>query len=220
MNAHPTYFSLISLLGLGFLLCLGVVVGVIVLAIVLRRRQSAPIVMPLPSQPAPEVTERQERISREIEKIDAMVADGRINASEAAELKQALGGEPRRWPETNSGFSEPNENAATGQPRKRLARSSNQIIAGVCGGLAEWIGCDAVIIRIAYVLLTIFSSGFPGLLIYVILWIVMPNGHPGSQVTGGGAGKGILILLLCLVAVPIILVGLFFLLRLGLFIHR
>lgn len=216
MNAtpHPALIPLV-LIAIVFLFCLCLVVGV-VLVMVLRRRQTAPTVMPLPSQPPPEVMERQERISREIEKIDAMVADGRINATEAAELKQALGGEPRHWPETSPETAGPANNAIPSQGQKRLARSTNRIIAGVCGGFAEWIGCDAVIIRIAYVLLSLCSTGFPGLLLYLILWVVMPK----SDTAGGGLGKGLLILLLCLVAVPVILIGLFFLLRIGLFFHR
>ena len=52
----------------------------------------------------------------------------------------------------------------------------NKIIAGVCGGLAESLGWDVTLVRIVYVLLSIFSVGFPGILVYVILWIVMPQG--------------------------------------------
>ncbi|MGE5351138.1 MAG: PspC domain-containing protein [Acidobacteriota bacterium] len=55
-----------------------------------------------------------------------------------------------------------------------LRRSSNKIIAGVCGGIAEWLGWDPTIVRIAYVLISIFSAAFPGILVYIILWIVMP----------------------------------------------
>jgi phage shock protein PspC (stress-responsive transcriptional regulator) len=55
-----------------------------------------------------------------------------------------------------------------------LKRSNNKMIAGVCGGLAEWLGWDATIVRIAYVLISIFSAAFPGILVYIILWLVMP----------------------------------------------
>jgi len=58
-----------------------------------------------------------------------------------------------------------------------LQRSrKNKVIAGVCGGLAESLGWDVTLVRIVYVLLSIFSVGFPGILVYVILWIVMPQG--------------------------------------------
>ncbi len=57
-----------------------------------------------------------------------------------------------------------------------LKRSKhNKMIGGVCAGLAEWLGWDVTIVRIAYVLISIFSAGFPGILVYVILWIIMPQ---------------------------------------------
>lgn len=57
---------------------------------------------------------------------------------------------------------------------KRLRRSStDSIIAGVCGGIAEYFD-DPVAVRVAYVLLTLFTA-FSGVLAYIILWIVMPQ---------------------------------------------
>ena len=59
----------------------------------------------------------------------------------------------------------------------RLLRRSvaNRAIAGVCGGLAEYFDIDATVVRVAYVLVSIFSVAFPGLLIYIILWILIPE---------------------------------------------
>jgi phage shock protein C len=51
----------------------------------------------------------------------------------------------------------------------------HKIIAGVCGGLADFLGWDPTVVRIAYVILSIASVGFPGTIAYVILWIVMPE---------------------------------------------
>jgi phage shock protein PspC (stress-responsive transcriptional regulator) len=48
------------------------------------------------------------------------------------------------------------------------------MIAGVCGGLARWLGWDPTAVRILYVLLSICSVAFPGLLVYIILAFVMP----------------------------------------------
>lgn len=48
------------------------------------------------------------------------------------------------------------------------------MIAGVCGGIAEWFGWDPTLVRIGYVILSIFSAAFPGILVYLILWAVMP----------------------------------------------
>ena len=60
--------------------------------------------------------------------------------------------------------------------RPRLARStSDRKIAGVCAGLAAWFGWDPALVRIAYVLLSILSAAFPGILVYLLLWLVMPE---------------------------------------------
>ena len=55
---------------------------------------------------------------------------------------------------------------------KKLVRSADKKIAGVCGGLAEFLGLDASIVRIGW-LLCVLLGGF-GLLAYLIMWIVMP----------------------------------------------
>ena len=57
---------------------------------------------------------------------------------------------------------------------KPLTRSNNRVIAGVCAGLVQWLGWDTALVRLLYILLSILSAGFPGILVYVILWIVMP----------------------------------------------
>ena len=59
--------------------------------------------------------------------------------------------------------------------QKKLTRSANKVLAGVCGGLAEYLDVDPTLIRIAYVALTIFSAAFPGLLLYIIMLIIMPD---------------------------------------------
>ncbi len=51
----------------------------------------------------------------------------------------------------------------------------HNVIAGVCGGIADWLGWDPTVVRIAYVILSIISVGFPGTIAYIILWIVMPK---------------------------------------------
>lgn len=52
---------------------------------------------------------------------------------------------------------------------KRLTKSNDKLIAGVCGGIADYFGWDASMVRVGYVVLSIFSAGFPGFLAYVIL---------------------------------------------------
>ena len=60
------------------------------------------------------------------------------------------------------------------EPR-RLRRSRNRMIGGVCGGLAEWLGWDPTLVRVLYVIVSILSVAFPGTVVYIILWIVMPG---------------------------------------------
>ncbi|MDP9199059.1 MAG: PspC domain-containing protein [Pseudomonadota bacterium] len=57
----------------------------------------------------------------------------------------------------------------------RLKRSKDRMIAGVCGGLAEWLGWKADRVRVGYVILSILSAAFPGILIYLLLWLLMPD---------------------------------------------
>lgn len=59
--------------------------------------------------------------------------------------------------------------------QKRLTRSRDKILGGVCAGLAEYFGWDPALVRVGYVLLSVLSAGFPGILVYIILWIVMPE---------------------------------------------
>lgn len=49
------------------------------------------------------------------------------------------------------------------------------MIAGVCGGLARSLGWSPTAVRILYVILSIVSAAFPGILVYIILWVVMPQ---------------------------------------------
>lgn len=58
---------------------------------------------------------------------------------------------------------------------RRLTRSSDRMLAGVCGGIANYFDLDPTLVRIGYVVLSIFSAGFPGMLVYGILWLIMPD---------------------------------------------
>lgn len=57
---------------------------------------------------------------------------------------------------------------------KRLTRSNNRMLAGVCAGLADYFGWDVTVVRIVYALATVFTA-FSGIIVYIILWIVMPE---------------------------------------------
>ena len=60
-------------------------------------------------------------------------------------------------------------------PEARLKRTQDRMIAGVCGGLAERFGWKADRMRVAYVILSVLSAAFPGVLIYLLLWLLMPD---------------------------------------------
>ena len=63
---------------------------------------------------------------------------------------------------------------------KRLRKSKNEkMIAGVLGGFAEYFNIDVSLLRIAYVLLSVLSAAFPGILVYLILWVIMPYERAG-----------------------------------------
>ena len=57
---------------------------------------------------------------------------------------------------------------------KKLMRSDDRVFAGVCGGIAENLDFDPVMVRIAYAFLTLFTA-FSGLIFYLVLWLVMPE---------------------------------------------
>jgi phage shock protein C len=58
----------------------------------------------------------------------------------------------------------------------RLRKSrTDRMLAGVCGGIAEHMGWDPTVVRVVYVLLSFLSAAFPGLLLYIILAVVIPD---------------------------------------------
>jgi phage shock protein C len=57
---------------------------------------------------------------------------------------------------------------------KKLKRSRNQIVGGVCAGIANYFDWDITLVRVIYAVLSIFTAGFPGFLLYIVLWIIMP----------------------------------------------
>ena len=58
---------------------------------------------------------------------------------------------------------------------KKLTKSTDKKLAGVCAGLAEYFGLDATLVRVLYVALTVFSAGFPGIVLYIIMTLIMPE---------------------------------------------
>ena len=58
---------------------------------------------------------------------------------------------------------------------RTLRRSRHRLLAGVCAGIAEWLGWDVTIVRVLYLIVSVLSAAFPGTIVYIILWIVMPG---------------------------------------------
>ena len=84
--------------------------------------------------------------------------------------------EPLGWNGVRAGSVE--SAMATSQ---RLTRSPDKMIAGVCAGIAEYFGWETTLFRIVFVLVSILSVAFPGILVYVTLWIVMPKPESAVQ---------------------------------------
>lgn len=59
---------------------------------------------------------------------------------------------------------------------RALRRSRrDRMIAGVVGGFADYFGLDPTLARIIYVLVSVLSAAFPGILVYILLWILIPQ---------------------------------------------
>ena len=66
------------------------------------------------------------------------------------------------------------------KPRRLTRSNRNKMIAGVCGGLAEYLNVDPTVMRVLYVLVSILSGVFPGIVAYIVLMFLMP---PPDEVT-------------------------------------
>lgn len=60
-------------------------------------------------------------------------------------------------------------------PTRKLRRSRNKVFGGVCAGIAEWLGWDVTLVRVLYVVISILSAAFPGTIVYLLLWVIMPG---------------------------------------------
>lgn len=61
----------------------------------------------------------------------------------------------------------------------------HRIFFGVCGGIAERLDWDPNLVRVLYVLLSILSAGFPGILVYLILWLAVPEANETAGASTG-----------------------------------
>ena len=59
------------------------------------------------------------------------------------------------------------------EPRKLYRSRSQRMLAGVCGGLAEYFSLDATLIRVLFLVLAVVGGS--GLVIYVVMWVIVPD---------------------------------------------
>ncbi|TFH65010.1 MAG: PspC domain-containing protein [Candidatus Zixiibacteriota bacterium] len=59
--------------------------------------------------------------------------------------------------------------------RKLLRSRQDRMLGGVCGGFAEYFGWASWVVRFFYILVSILSAAFPGILFYLLLWFLMPE---------------------------------------------
>jgi len=61
---------------------------------------------------------------------------------------------------------------------KRLYRSeTNKVFAGICGGLEDYTGVDAVVLRLIWLMVVIFTGVFPGIVAYILAIMIIPKKH-------------------------------------------
>jgi phage shock protein C len=64
---------------------------------------------------------------------------------------------------------------------RRLRRSPDKkMLGGVIGGLAEYFDRDPTLLRLLYILISVLSAAFPGIFVYLILWVIVPLRKPGE----------------------------------------
>lgn len=68
-----------------------------------------------------------------------------------------------------------NNYGSESQPVKRLYKSNNKVLSGVCAGIGDYFNVDPVLIRILYILATVFTAFVPGLVAYILMAIIVPD---------------------------------------------
>lgn len=76
-----------------------------------------------------------------------------------------------------------------GVPKRLMRSATNNKIAGICGGLGEYMDADPTIVRLVWVLIVLFSGIFPGVIAYLLGWMIIPlapepaSSHSAVQAT-------------------------------------
>jgi len=67
------------------------------------------------------------------------------------------------------------------EPRKLYRSRTQRMVAGVCGGLAEYFNVDTTVIRVLFLVVTLFGGA--GLVVYVVMWILVPDASKAPPTT-------------------------------------
>jgi phage shock protein C len=67
------------------------------------------------------------------------------------------------------------------EPRKLYRSRTERMVAGVCGGLAEYFSVDTTVIRVLFLVITLFGGA--GLVVYVVMWILVPDASKAPPTT-------------------------------------
>lgn len=66
------------------------------------------------------------------------------------------------------------------EPKRLYRNTHDAMVAGVCSGLADYMGLDKTAVRVVVALLVVFTALFPGVVAYVVMWLIIPPRPPGT----------------------------------------
>jgi len=76
---------------------------------------------------------------------------------------------------------------AEGHPGLQRSRE-HRILGGVCGGIAEWLGWNPTLVRVLFVVVSLLSAAFPGIIVYLVMWVLMPEREGAERRPPPGVG--------------------------------
>ncbi|MDR2214752.1 MAG: PspC domain-containing protein [Nevskiaceae bacterium] len=118
----------------------------------------------------------QEEIQRIVEQMGPVIEPGESADSTAANASASA--DTSTGAQTNTGAGAAAANGA--RPRRLYRLQEDSMWAGVCGGLGAYFGVDPVWVRVAFILLTLFTSGL-WLAVYLVMWIIVPKATTTSE---------------------------------------
>jgi phage shock protein C len=71
-------------------------------------------------------------------------------------------------------------------PKKLMRPRTNRTIAGVCAGMAHYLDLDVTFVRLLWIVITILSGILPGVVVYAVAWVVIPEEHAAIAVAATG----------------------------------